>query len=81
MIAVDIVQVSLSSHNSCYFLVTQDYFTKWVKATPYPDQTAKWIIGKPVKVFVKHGVPSQHCIQIKDAILRATWCQEFCIPP
>ena len=41
MIAVDILQVPLSSNNNRYLLVIQDYVTKWVEAIPLPDQTAK----------------------------------------
>ena len=46
MIAVDILQVPLSSHNNKYLLVIQDYFTKWAKAVPLSDQTDKRITRK-----------------------------------
>ena len=58
MIAVDILQVPLSSQNNRYLLVIQDYFTKWVEAIPLPDQTAKRITGELVKVFAKYGLPT-----------------------
>ena len=58
MIAVDILQVPLSSQNNRYLLVIQDYFTKWVEAILLPDQTAKRITGELVKVFAKYGLPA-----------------------
>ena len=38
MIAVDILEVPISSNNNRYLLVVQDYFTKWAEAIPLPDQ-------------------------------------------
>ena len=40
MVAADILEVPVSSNNNRYLLVVQDYFTKWVKVVPMPDQTA-----------------------------------------
>ena len=40
MIAVDILEVPVSSNNNRYLLVVQDYFTKWADAIPLIDQTA-----------------------------------------
>ena len=40
MIAIDILEVPVSTKNSRYLLVIQDYFTKWADARPLPDQTA-----------------------------------------
>ena len=39
-VAVDILEVPLSSCNNRYLLVVQDYFTKWPEVIPLPDQTA-----------------------------------------
>ena len=58
MIAVDILQVPVSSNNNRYLLVIQDYFTKWVEAIPLPDQTAKRITSELVHVFAKYGLPT-----------------------
>ena len=58
VIAVDILQVPVSSQNNRYLLVIQDYFTKWVEAIPLPDQTAKRIISELIHVFAKYGLPT-----------------------
>ena len=57
MVAVDILEVPLSSNNNRYLLVLQDYFTKWADAIPLPDQTAARITGELIKVFSRHGPP------------------------
>ena len=78
MIAVDILQVPLSSQNNHYLLVIQDYFTKWVEAIPLPDQIAKRITGQLVKVhaFAKYGLPttlhSDHGRNFESSILQQT---------
>ena len=43
MVAVDILQLPLSSQHNKYLLVVQDYFTKWAEAVPLPDQTEESI--------------------------------------
>ena len=55
MIAVDILQVPLSTNNNRYLLVIQDYFTKWADAIPLPDQTAPHITAKLIKFFSTYG--------------------------
>eukprot|EP00731_Ephydatia_muelleri_P013328 Em0007g638a len=40
MIAIDILEVPVSTKNNRYLLVIQDYFTKWADARPLKDQTA-----------------------------------------
>ena len=57
MIAVDILQVPISSQNNKYLLVVQDYFTKWVEVIPLPDPTAKRVTRELVQVFTKYGLP------------------------
>ena len=57
MIAVDTLEVPLSSSNNRYLFVVQDYFTKWADATPLPDQTATRISAELVKLFSVFGHP------------------------
>ena len=57
MIAVDIIEVPISSNNNRYLLVVQDYFTKWAEAIPLPDQTATRITAELTKLFCMHGHP------------------------
>jgi len=57
MVAVDILQVPLSTNNNRYLLVLQDYFTKWADAVPLPDQTANRIVTALIKFFCTYGPP------------------------
>jgi len=57
MVAVNILQVPLSTNNNKYLLVLQDYFTKWADATPLPDQTANHIATEMIKSFCTYGPP------------------------
>ena len=57
MVAVDILQVPLSTNNNRYLLVIQDYFTKWADAIPLPDQTASRITTELIKFFCTYGPP------------------------
>ena len=57
MIAVDILQVPMSTNNNRYLLVIQDYFTKWADAIPLPDQTASRITTELIKFFSTYGPP------------------------
>ena len=57
MIAVDILEVPISSNNNRYLLVVQDYFTKWVEAVPMSDQTATKIVSAITKIFCSFGIP------------------------
>ena len=57
MIAIDILEVPVSTKNSRYLLVIQDYFTKWADARPLPDQTTIRITAELVKLFCTYGVP------------------------
>ena len=38
MVAIDILQVPVSTNNNKYLLVIQDYFTKWADAIPLQNQ-------------------------------------------
>eukprot|EP00731_Ephydatia_muelleri_P024338 Em0016g609a len=57
MVAVDILEVPVSSNNNRYILVVQDYFTKWADARPIPDQTAVRITRELVHIFAGYGIP------------------------
>ena len=57
MIAIDILEVPVSTKNSRYLLVIQDYCTNWADARPLPDQTAIRITAKLVKLFCTYGIP------------------------
>ena len=58
MVAVDILQLPMSSQQNKYLLVIQDYFTKWAEAIPIPDQTANRITRELVQVFSRLGLPA-----------------------
>ena len=77
MIAVDILEVPLSSRNSSYLLVVQDYFAKWADATPLPDRTAARISAELVKLFSVFGHPeilhSDQGCNFESAILTQTF--------
>ena len=57
MIAMDTLEVPVSSNNNRYLLVVLDYFTKWADARPLPDQTASRIATELVDMFTTYGVP------------------------
>ena len=57
MIAMDILEVPVSSNNNRYLLVVHDYFTKWADARPLPDQSASRITTELVDLFTTYGVP------------------------
>ena len=57
MIAIDILEVPVSTKNNRYLLVIQDYFIKWAEARPLKDQTAVRIKAELVKLFCTYGIP------------------------
>ena len=57
MIAIDILEVPVSTKNNRYLLVIQDSFTKWADARPLQDQTAIRITAELVKLFCTYGIP------------------------
>ena len=57
MIAIDIVEVPVSTKNNRHLLVIQDYFTKWADARPLKDQTAVRIKAELVKLFCTYDIP------------------------
>ena len=57
MLAIDVLEVPLSTNGNHYLLVVQDYFTKWAEAFPMPDQTAKRITDVVVALCARMGLP------------------------
>ena len=57
MIAIDILEVPVSTNNNRYLLVVQDYFTKWADAIPLIDQTSARITQEVIKLFSIYGQP------------------------
>ena len=43
MVAMDVLEVPVSSKGNHYLLVVQDYFTKWANPIPLRNQTAETI--------------------------------------
>ena len=76
VIAVDILEVPVSSHNNRYFVVVQYYFTKWAATIPMKDQTAEHITTELVKLFSTFGmseiVHSDQGRNFESTILRQT---------
>ena len=58
MLAVDVLEVPLSTCGNRYLLVVLDYFTKWAEAFPMPDQTAKRITNILISLCARMGLPS-----------------------
>ncbi len=73
MFAVDVLQVPVSYHKNRYFLVIQDYFTKWADAIPMPDVR---IMAELVKLCSSFGLPdilhSDEGAKFEITILRNT---------
>ena len=67
-VAVDVLQVPVSSTGNRYLLVLQDYFTKWAEDIPMPNQTAECIAGILIDLFSPFGIPG---ILTKVLTLRA----------
>ena len=80
MLAVDVLEVPMSSHGNRYLLVLQDYFTKWAEAIPMPDQTAERIVRVLIEVFSHFGIPeilhSDQGRNFESTILKKT-CSAF----
>ena len=76
MVAVNILEVPVSSRNNRYLLAVQDYFTKWADALPLRDQTAKRITEELIKLFATYGQPeilhSDQGRNFESAILQHT---------
>ena len=47
-------------NGNSYILVVADYFTKWMKAFPLPNQEATTVANKLVdEVFLRFSIPKQ----------------------
>ena len=57
MLAVDVLEVPVSTNGNRYLLVVQDYFTKWADAFPMPDQTARRITDILINLCARMGLP------------------------
>ena len=57
MVAIDVLQVPLSTSDNRYLLVLQDYFTKWADTIPLLNQTANRISAEMVTFFCIYGPP------------------------
>ena len=57
-VATDILKVPMSAEGHQYILTFQDYFTKFLYATPIKDQSAETVTRELVKVFSIFGAPA-----------------------
>ena len=57
MLAIDVLEVPISTHGNRYLLVVQDYFTKWAEEFPMPSQTAKRITDILIGLCAIMGLP------------------------
>ena len=59
-VAVDVLQLPLTSSGNRYIVVFMDYLTKWVEAFPTSDQQATTIAELLVEhIICRHGVPNE----------------------
>ena len=59
-VAVDILQLPLTTQGNCYVVVFMDYLTKWPVAFAIPDQKAETIAKMFVENIVcRHGIPEE----------------------
>ena len=76
MVAVDVLEVPISTRNNRYLLVLQDYFTKWAEAIPLHNQTAEVVTKEIVNVFATFGIPeilhSDQSRNFESSLLRQT---------
>ena len=57
-IAIDIVgPLPATEAGNKYILIIADYFIKWVEVFPLPNQEAKMVADKLVKVICRFGIP------------------------
>ena len=59
-VAVDVLQLPLTSSGNKYVVVFMDYLTKWVEAFPTADQQATTIATLLIEhIICRHGVPGE----------------------
>ena len=59
-VAVDVLQLPLTSSGNRYIVIFMDYFTKWVEAFPTSDQQATTIAELLVEhIICRQGVPNE----------------------
>ena len=59
-VAVDVLQLPLTSNGNKYVIVFMDYLTKWVEAFLTADQQASTIASLLVEhIICRHGVPEE----------------------
>ena len=58
-VAMDITEMSLTSSGNRYALVVMDYFSKFVRVYPMPDQKAETVADKLLCWVYEHGVPER----------------------
>ena len=77
MVAVDILQVPLSTNNNRYLLVLQDYFTKWAHSQPNCKPHHNSIDQFFSTYGPLHIIHSES--QTKDEILKALFSCKWCM--
>ena len=79
-IAMDVLEVPMNEKGNRYFLVMQDYFTKWLEAMPMQDQRAETIVEALILLFCRFGVPKElHSDQGRnfESTLVSVLCKSF----
>ena len=60
LVAVDVLQLPLTSSGNKYVVVFMDYLTKWVEAFPTPDQHTTTIVNLLIEhIICRHEVPEE----------------------
>ena len=77
-VAVDILQLPLTTNGNKYVAVFMDYFTKWPEAFAIPDQKAETIAKLFTEQIVcRHGIPEE-LLSDRGANFLSTLVQEIC---
>ena len=77
-VAVDILQLPLTTQGNCYVVVFMDYLTKWPEAFAIPDEKAETIAKMFVENIVcQHGIPAE-LLSDRGTNFLSTLIQEVC---